>query len=413
MILRISRVAVSVASLLILAVSVTLLLALTVSASLGTVFSRDGWGWWYDEGDPASRGRGGTSVAVTDYGGCGEVNPSAVALTGLSYGYVSYAGELFDVKGRDGTYRQREDALPHLGGVIVLPRGLRACALLRAQTDASFERMERIGGDPISAGRLRTRGQGGWNRLQFGLAGPGFRSRLLWGLSVARIVGTVKEEHLYDFDDSSARDVRQVVEGRLGGAWAGTGGFVLRPDPHIALGAALTLAGSSRIVQEVRVLEGTSFEESKRGRQELPDQWAVGIQSKPVARTSLSADIVRTLWGSAALCPVLSEAARYPYHDSIRWGVGFEHALGPVAEPAWILRGGYAHSISYVRAMDGSRVVERGFSLGIRRRAAKGRAAIDAALELGKRGDQDKLGVEERFARFTLGLTFSSVVREY
>ena len=403
MILRSSRVA----------VAITFLSALTVSASLGTVFSRDGWGWWYDEGDPASMGRGGTSVAVTDYGASGEVNPSTVALTELSYGYVSYAGELFDVKGKGGTYRQREDGLPHLGGVIVLPRGLRASGLLRVQTDASFERTERVGGDPISAGRLRTHGQGGWNRLQLGLAGPAVQNRLLWGLSVARVVGTVKEEHLFDFDDSGARDVRQVVEGRLGGAWVGTGGFVLRPDPRLAVGAALTLAGSSRIVQEVRVLEGTSFEESKAGRQELPDQWAIGIQGKPTARISLSADMARTLWGSASLRPGPGEPWQQPYHDSTRWGVGLEHALGSDAEPGWTLRGGYAHRISYIRAADGSRVIERDLSVGLRRRAAKGRAAVDVALELGKRGDQEKVGVEERFARLTLGLSFSSVVREY
>ncbi len=74
---------------------------------------------------------------------------------------------------------------------------------------------------------------------------------------------------------------------------------------------------------------------------------------------------------------------------------------------------GYAQAESYLSALDGARVTEKAFSFGVRGVGGKGRSALDLAIELGKRGDDAKLGVSERFARFTIGVNYSSALREY
>jgi hypothetical protein len=383
-----------------------LAISMITTLAEGTVFAREGFGWWWDQGDPAALGRGGTSVAETGYGATGEVNPATIAMTDLSYGYGAWSGEAFKVKGSLGTFKQRADLLPHVGGVIVLPVGLRAMALLRTQTDAGYDRVQRFDTSPSGAFTLTTKGEGGWNRLEVGLSGPALNRRILWGGAVSRIMGSVTESWTYQFDDASANRVRETSESRLGGGWMGTGGIVFRPDPRLEVGASGTFAGSSRLVQEVLTVEGGNNDVSTSSTPDLPTQWGIGAHVRPIPRLSFSADMVETRW-------------KAPFDNAMRWGAGVEYAaeVSPEAPaprlPRWVLRAGYAKNPFYVRATNGSRVEERAATFGLGLRGGHGRAAIDIALAAGKRGDVARTGVEESFYRLSVGLSFSSVVREY
>lgn len=387
-------------------------------AMAASVFSREGWGWWWDQGDPAARGRGGTSVAVTGHGATGETNPATTALAELSYAYGAWAGDITRAKGDAGSFRQRSDLLPHMGGVIVLPRGVRALALLRMQTDAAYDRTQRFESNASGPFELATKGEGGWNRLEIGVSGPAFERRLLWGVAVSRIMGSAKEELTSTFTDSTSFRIRDAVEARLGGGWMGTAGVVLRPDPRFQLGAAATLGGSSRVTQEVHSIEGGTEDVSTRAHQDLPSQLAVGVQGKLMPRLGVSADVVRTLWGDAAFRRS-GGSDTFPFVNTTRWGAGIEYAAAVPENaqaprlPRWVARAGFAHDESYVQATDGSRINEDAVTLGMSARAGHGRATIDLGLEVGKRGSRADLGVEERFYRLSVGVVFSSVPRQY
>lgn len=387
----------------------------TAPIASATVFSRDGWGWWIDEGGAASRGRGGTGIAVSGYGVTGAINPASIAGSDLSFGFASYCGSTTDVRGENGDFRQRQDRIPEFGGVIVLPEGLRAGIQFRAQTDASFERSEPLDGDPSSLDRHVTKGIGGWNRVQATLSGPALQGRLHWGIALGPTFGTVKEEHHYDFMPEHGADVRLRLVGRLRSAWSASAGLIARPDPRIRAGATFRLPGSSRLTQEIQVIEGTDLRRSTRGTQETPGQWGVGFWGEPHPRLSISADYIRTLWGEAGTRAEAGAAMENPYDDTQSWGVGLEFKSGttPPQPPRWMLRAGYGESTSYVRSMTGEKVAERAASLGARLRAGKSRAAIDLAIERGIRGDRGLLGVEESFTRITLGVAYSSVKRDY
>ncbi len=398
------------------------LLAIVACAAVrpagATVFAQDGWGWWWDAADAGALGRGGASVAVTGYGVTGALNPAATALSELSYGIVSYSGELSRVKGSGGEsgkeYAQRSDLIPVLGGVVLLPRGLRAAGHFRVQSDASYDRTQRFTSAAAGAYVLETKGSGGLSRAQIALSGPAAGRRLLWGVSLVRVQGTVKDALRYDFEDGLDRDVRQVVEGRFHGAWTGSAGFIARPSPSVALGASGTLASGSDLDQVVTAVQGASYRRSIPGRQDLPAQWAVGFHANPSPRLSVSGDFVRTLWGEARQKPAPNLPETRPFHDTIRWGGGLEYAIRPDAGTPWLLRCGYSTSSYHVRsASSGERVREQALSFGFRRRIGRGRAAVDVAAELGKRGKEAEVGIEERFLRITTGLSFSSTVREY
>ncbi len=303
-----------------------------VSVSMGspgtagaTVFAQDGWGWWWETGDAGAMGRGGTSAAVTGYGATGSVNPATIALAGLNYGFISYAGEITSVRGPepDGSknFRQRSDLWPHMGGVAVLPGGIRVSGLFRAQSDATYERMQRFSDDASGPYNLKTEGSGGLGRFQIGVAAPALGRRLLLGASAGRIQGVLKESFTQNFDASEDLDLRQFVDTRLRGAWTGSCGLVAIPTPALSVGVSGSVGGSSRMIQEVTIVQGASFHEVQKGRQKLPGGWAAGVRFAPMARVALSADLIRTLWSDAKMTPG-SGASSHPFHDTTKWGVG-------------------------------------------------------------------------------------------
>ncbi len=88
----------------------------------------------------------------------------------------------------------------------------------------------------------------------------------------------MKVESAYEFATGTQAIIRRQVEGRLTGAWVGGAGAIVRPMPRIALGASFGFGGTSRLIQESRVIEGGAFDQSWQGRQELPTEWAAGLQ---------------------------------------------------------------------------------------------------------------------------------------
>lgn len=382
-----------------------------------TVFAQDGWGWWWETGEPGARGRGRTSVAATGYGASGEVNPATIGLAEQNYGFLSYAGEISSAKGsgpgEDGGFGQRSDLLPHVGGVVVLPGGLRANGYFRTQSDGGYERSQRFTDEVSGPYTIRSEGSGGLGRVQVGIAAPALGRRLLWGVSAGRVQGVLKESFTQSFDESEDVDIRQFIDTRFRGAWVGSAGFVVIPTPRAAIGFAGTVGGSSRIIQEMTVVKGSSFHESQVGRQDFPSSWATGFRVSPSAGLSLNADLIRTLWSEARLTPGSGASSR-PFHDTTEWGAGIEYAIGAAEKPRLILRGGFAGSEYHVRTIDtGAAVKEWSATLGAGTRVANGRAALDLGIEYGGRGDRSKVGAEERFVRLNLGISFSSTAREY
>lgn len=382
-----------------------------------TVFAQDGWGWWWESGEPGARGRGRTSVAVTGYGATGEVNPATIGLADQNYGFLSYAGEVASATGsgpdEGAGYRQRTDLLPHVGGVLVLPGGLRASGFFRAQSDGGYERTQRLTSDASGPYTLDSEGSGGLARFQVGVAAPALGRRLLWGIAAGRVQGVLKESFTQRFDDSGNTDLRQFVDTRFRGTWVGSAGFVAIPTPRASFGVSGTVGGSSRTFQEMTVVQGSAFHETQEGRQEFPSSWAAGVRVSPVARLSLSADLIRTLWSDARLTPGPGYSS-HPFHDTTEWGTGVEVGLGPQGKPRTMLRAGFARSEYHVRAADtGAAVEEWAATLGGGVRIAGGRAALDLGLEIGGRGDRSQVGAEERFFRLSLGIAFSSTLREY
>ena len=390
---------------------VALLSFLLSTSASATLFSSEGHGWWWDGSDAAAIGRGGTSVAVLGYGVTGATNPAVIAGTDLSYGHISYGAEVWNVKGDEGTFRQRADLLPQFGGVIVLPYGLRVGGVLRVQTDASYER-ERVveEGDGYT---VRTSGKGGWNRLQLLAAGSLMGRHVIWGLGLARVQGSVREDWTYDFEGSGTRDVRQVIEGRLKGGWITSAGLLLGPLDRLALAFVGSTGGSSRFVQETENLAGGTFASSLSGRQELPPELAFGVRVGPIRHMTLSAERSQTSWGDAGLRISSDAPLTHPYDDASRLGIGLEYSKGAGDDFARTYRIGFQDVVSYLRDAEGSEIGERALTLGFREPMGKRRAAFDLALEFGKRGDIAQLGIEETFLRITVGVIFSSTIREY
>lgn len=396
----------------ILAVSTLILAGCLLPIEAGaTVFSSEGYGWWWDEVDPAARGRGGTSIAVAGYGVTGGVNPAVVASSDLSYGYASYGGEIWNVEGVEGKFLQRSDQLPQFGGLIALPLGIRIGGMLRVQTDATYEREQTIQGE--SPYTVLRRGKGGWNRLQFLIAGKAPGELASWGVGIARIQGSVKEDWEYDFTGTGTRDARQVIEGRLKGGWIGSAGLLIEPLEAISVGVVGALGGTSRLIQETEVLAGGSYSSTMSGKQEFPSQWGLGLKASPFTNLSISVDVMQSLWGGAGLRVESGAPKIKPFRDATFLGFGLEYSKGPPGESARTLRAGFYDSTSYLEDAVGTQVKEQALTLGYREKIGKGRSALDIAIEAGKRGDLVDLGVEESFLRISAGVSYSSVVREY
>jgi hypothetical protein len=392
-------------------------LLLTAPAALATIFSQDGWGWWWETGETGARSRGGTSVAITGFGATGEVNPATIALAHVSYGYLSYSGEVANVTGsgpgQDAGFRQRTDLLPHLGGVVALPNGLRFSAFFRAQSDASYEQAKVHTEGASGPYLLQAEGKGGLSRFEVVLATPALGGRLLWGIGIGRVQGLLKERFDQIFVSVEERSLQSFIDTRFRGTWVGSGGFVVTPDPRFALGVSGDVGGRSSILQETTVVQGSTFHEVYEGSQELPAKWATGVRVTPKAGVTASADVIRTLWGDARLDPGIGSPS-YPFHDTTEWGVGIEYALGNAERPNWNFRGGFREADYHVRVQDtGDAVKEWTVSAGVGSRIARGRAVIDLGLLYGGRGDREKVGAEERFFRAEIGLSFSSTMREY
>jgi hypothetical protein len=162
-----------------------------------------------------------------------------------------------------------------------------------------------------------------------------------------------------------------------------------------------------------RTVEGGDFSASRSARQQLPAQWGLGIRARANRSLSACADLARTAWGDAAFEPGGGEPDRHPYRDAARWGAGIEYEPSPASRSSRTYRLGYTSSESYFTTLDGERIRETAVTAGLRQRVGKGRSALDLAIEYGARGDRAETGVEEKFVRIGIGVTFASVAREY
>lgn len=391
--------------------TVTCTLALALAAvprdASSTVFSSEGWGWWWDSSETAALGRGGTSVAITQYGAGGTLNPAVIGGADLNYIFTRYCGEITSLEGPEGTFRVKSDMLPNIGGVFKVPGGLRAGVHFRTQTECDYKITEVLDSPDAGSYRKVTEGKGGLSRLQLQLAGSVLARRLALGLGIYRVQGTVKDLLDYDFMDNESADVRQAIEAHLKGATGVTAGAVYSIGSLAAIGGSASFSGTSQVEQEVFTMSGTNKRRKTQGEQELPRQYALGVALMPSQAWTVSGEWSRVEWSKT------SGVSGNALSDAARWGIGIERGPRTLQRTGWVLRGGFSSAQYYVETAEGESIRERALALGARRFAAAGRAALDFALQFGVRGDVTDAGAEERFVRLSIGVEASSTLREY
>ncbi len=167
-------------------------------------------------------------------------------------------------------------------------------------------------------------------------------------------------------------------------------GAEFQPVPEVILGGTVAWANK---------LDARNDSSDVKGTFDLPLQTAVG------GSVQLSPRLIAVIGFGWANWSVLDDDISGGAVDTYNVGGGIEFTLS--ADPGLFVRAG-ARWDRLPFKVGGAAASERVLSLGTGLRVTGGRARIDASLEFGSRGDEEKNGIKSSFTRFAVGVAVFS-----
>jgi hypothetical protein len=172
------------------------------------------------------------------------------------------------------------------------------------------------------------------------------------------------------------------------------GGLVSQLSPRLRVSGSLSWTGDLEARQDTAGLEIARYEIP------MPVEWALGGSYRVADRLLVSAAGGWAGWGGSADDFVSSDAT------DVWWlGVGAEWIGLRLFGAGLPVRAGYRRTGLPFYPAGEDPITETAFTFGAGIDVAGGIATMDAALEVGSRGDLASSGVEESFTRFTLSLS--------
>jgi hypothetical protein len=219
------------------------------------------------------------------------------------------------------------------------------------------------------------------------------------GVEVGFLTGSLRQTFFRNFEPS-VEDPAVGIGVARGAARFGYSGFRIRGGLSTSLSSRLRVSGMMSWTGDLEARQDTAGVETGRYEISMPVEWAVGGSYRVAPPLLVSAAGGWSGWSASGDDFVGSDAA------DVWWlGVGAEW-LGLRAFGAGLpLRAGFRRTGLPFHPVGSDPLTETAFTFGAGIDVAGGLATMDAALEIGNRGDLATSGAEESFARFSLSLS--------
>jgi hypothetical protein len=375
------------------------LLAGAGGARAGSIFSIYGQGEMITGGDARLHGMAGTGLALTGSYSGSLINPAL--LGGLRYTGVTLTArpEALYVQDEANTHVLTTARVVNFALCLPLGRGLDFSFDLRQLSDARFKAYEEITLFDESYTKAISR-VGGLSMISASLAGS-FGSRVFAGVRGGHIFGRITESVTGDFLDEDYLD-SQISFDRQHSGTRLTAGLAVKISTHLSAGGFFTPA------HDVEQDETRSSSFAAAGDQEkilsFPASYGFGIAYRSGPRFSGQIDLVSTRWKDFTIDDQPAAGTR----DVIRLAVGGQYQAYKENSGSYLrripLRFGYAYEPWYQETPDGSSISGHFLSLGLGLPFSRGKAVLDAALQLGWRGGQSEAGAKETIVRGYISL---------
>jgi len=374
-------------------------LLLTGEARAGSIFSAYGQGEMIMEGDARLRAMGGAGLALTGSYSGSLINPAL--LGGLRYTGITITSrpEALYIQDEKSDNVLTSARVLHLALCLPLGRGLGLSVDLRQLSDTKFKAYEEIILFDESYTKIVSR-TGGLSMASVNLA-KSFGSRFFVGIRAGHVFGRTTESRTGDFQDDDYRDSSTSCDRQHSGTQF-TAGLAVKVNRHVSAGAFITPAYDIRQDET----NSSSFEETVMVERTLsfPVRYGFGIAYHSGSRFSGQFDIIAIRWGDFAI----DDQIQSDHRDVIRLAFGGQYQASKDNSASYLqripLRFGYAYEPWHQKTPAGASISGHFLTLGLGLPFNRGGAVLDAALQLGWRGDVSAAGAKETIVRGVISL---------
>jgi len=371
----------------------------TAGPLAGSIFSAYGLGEMITEGDARLHGMGGTGLALTGNSSGSLINPAL--LGGLKFTGVTFTSrpEALYVRDEENDNVLTSARIMNFALCLPLGRGVGVSLDLRQLSDMKFKSYQETTffDEPYTKMIART---GGLSMVSIGLA-ESFGNRLFVGLRGGYVFGRTTESRSGDFEDGDFRDSRTFSDRRHAGTQL-TAGLAVKISRNFSAGAFITPAYD---VQQDET-RSSSFTKAVIEERTLsfPVKYGFGMAYRSGSQFSGQIDVITTRWADFT-----TDDQTVPgYRDAIRLAVGGQYQAVQENTRSYLrripLRLGYAYEPWYQKTSDGASITGHFLTLGLGLPFSRGGAVLDAALELGWRGNVSSAGAKETIVRGYISL---------
>jgi len=368
-------------------------------AQAGSIFSVHGQGEMITAGDARLQSMGGAGLGLTGSYSGSLINPAL--LGGLKYTGVTMTSlpEALYVKDDANTNVLTTARIVNFALCLPLGKGLDASFDLRQLSDTRFKAYEEITlfDETYTKSIARI---GGLSMISLGMA-KSFGSRVFVGVRGGHVFGRTTETVKGDFLDEDFQDSRIFYDRQHSGTCL-TAGLAVKVNTHFSAGGFVTPA------YDVEQDETRSSSFAATATQEkilsFPLAYGFGIAYRSGSHLSGQIDLVATRWKDFAIDDQPGEG----YQDVIRLAVGGQYLASRENSGSYLrripLRFGYAYEPWYQKTPDSASITGHFLTLGLGLPFSRGGAVLDAALQLGWRGDVSGAGAKETIVRGFISL---------
>ena len=365
----------------------------------GSIFSIYGQGEIITEGDARLQSMGGTGLALTGSYSGSLINPAL--LGGLRYTGVTLTAlpEALYVKDDTNTNVLTTARIANFALCLPLGRGFDVSFDLRQISDTRFKAYQEITlfDEPYTKAISRV---GGLGMVSASLA-KSFGSRVFIGARGGHLFGRTTETVKGDFQDEDFQDskisyVREHSGTRL------TAGLAVKVSEHFSAGGFFT--PSYDVEQDETRSSSFAAEVTREKILSFPAAYGFGIAYRSGRHLSGQIDLVSIRWKDFTI----DDQPGAGYRDVLRLAVGGEYVASRDNSAPYLrripLRFGYAYEPWYQETPDGSSITGHFVTLGLGLPFSRAGAVLDAALQLGWRGDGSGTGAKETIVRGFISL---------
>ena len=372
-----------------------------------TVYGPGGLGEPSLEEGARIRALGGAGVAEHGATQFSLVNPSSMTDIHSLLLQATILPSYRKIDGKNATSEgNSETIVPSFRAAVRLPVGVVLGGAYAVGTDARFRADRPESSGTLSA--LRIEGTGGLQLIRLSLA-KGITRTTRLGFDYEIVAGSFREEWKRTFVDTALTAMSDTIEVRYDrtGHWRFGG---QQSFGKWTLGAVYETKRELPLTVTVRTADTTVKTEGRSLT--IPDGWVVGLSGSLSQRLHVAMQARRANWNRESLPSDLVD-----FRPMQRFSFGIERLGNPRDGASGLGRLPIRLGVSYLEwpdlmPLDGATTIAGGtagvneltFSLGTGMVTQDKGGGIDLTLEAGRRGDQDALGVSERFIRAALTL---------